>query len=74
MEVLVKRENTIVVAERDVKMVKMLSDGAIMRKIAAELSLSKRTVENLLNNLRDEFNCDTLPHLVATFLRKKIIE
>lgn len=74
MEVVVKRENTVVVSDREVGIVKMLSNGVTVKQIAVEMGINRRTLENTCNRLRFDFDCNTLPQLVATFLRKKIIE
>ena len=59
---------------REMSIVKMLSDGLRTSKIAEVLDLSPRTIETLIQNLKLRTLSDTIPHLVAIFLRNKIID
>lgn len=51
-----------------------LSQGKKVEQIAGEIFMSNRTLEAKLNTLRGEYSCINLTHLVATFLRNKIID
>lgn len=73
-EVVIKTKDTILVSDRDIKMVEAFSHGKHCADIAKSVKLSKRTVELHVTNLRHKFNCATIPQLVATFLRKGLIK
>lgn len=62
------------ITDRDVKIVEMLSHGKFAKDIAAKSNISKRTVEDIVLNLLKDFKCRNTPHLVSTFMRKKIIK
>lgn len=74
MEVLVQRDSSVIVSERDVKIVEDYSNGKPKTVIAKEYKLSSRTVEAILNKLRAQFDCRTVTQLAATFLRNGLIK
>lgn len=74
MEVIVQRDSSVIVSERDVKIVECYSNGISKSSIAKDYKLSGRTVEAVLNKLRFQFDCKTVTQLVATFLRKELIK
>lgn len=59
---------------RDKQIVHLSSEGYSAAEIGKIICLSERTVEGRIEKLRKFFECKNTPHLVATFLRNKIIE
>lgn len=60
--------------ERDKLMVKMLSEGKKPAEIGFLIELSPRTVETYLEKIRHFYGALTAAHLVAIFLKNKIID
>lgn len=58
----------------DVEILKCLAEGLNTKEIGPLLFRSPRTIESRIAALKELFNCSTRDHLVATALRKKIIE
>lgn len=56
------------------KIVEMLSHGYTVKEIADYLVMNVRTVEARLTRIRDKVNAKNLHHLVAIYLRKKLIK
>lgn len=73
-DIVIYRENSIVVKEKDIEMVKFYSDGFRNQYIAEKLGLSVRTIEFKSLDLQEKFQCKSIPHLVATFFRKGLIQ
>jgi DNA-binding NarL/FixJ family response regulator len=74
MEVVVQHDNTVIVSERNVDIIKDYSNGIVLSKIAKKNKLSVRSVEAIIAKLKSEFKCKNITHLVATFLRKGLIK
>jgi DNA-binding NarL/FixJ family response regulator len=74
MEVVVQRTGSVIISERDVKIVEDYSNGKSIKNIAGDLNLSYRSVEAIFNRLRDKFDCKNIVHLVATLLRNGTIK
>jgi DNA-binding CsgD family transcriptional regulator len=74
MEVVIKDENKVIISERDVEIVRLLSAGVTAKRAAVELGINIRTFESKLGKLKYSFDCNTVAHLVATFIRKKLID
>lgn len=76
MDIAVIRKNTVEITEKELKIVAMLSNGKRTKDIADSLTpiLSVRTVESMLDKLRDKVGAKTQPHLVAIFIRKNLIK
>lgn len=66
--------NPLAVIDRDVEIVRLVSMGYTAQEIADDGDISRRTVEAAIEKLKFKYECVSLAHLVATFLRKKIIE
>lgn len=73
MEVVVKRIGSVIVPERNIKMVDEYSNGKSIKEIAKANGLSNRSVESIFNKLRHQFECKNIVHLVATLIRKGVI-
>jgi DNA-binding CsgD family transcriptional regulator len=74
MEFTVHKNEGTIITQKEVDLVKMLSDGKRASEIAQVFEKSVRTVETNMSTLRAKTNCRTLPQLVALFLRSKLIE
>lgn len=59
---------------RDREVVRLVSLGLTSKQIAYQGGVSYRLIENIIENLKKEHNCKNTAHLVATFIRNKIIE
>lgn len=59
---------------KPIKIVEYYSHGFRSTEIGQKLGISGRTVEKHIELLRAKNGCKTIPHLVAKFLREKIIE
>lgn len=66
--------NPLLTADRDCEVVRLASLGYRAAEIGKELFLSRRTVEAILSRLQFKYECNNTTHLVATFIRNKIIE
>lgn len=73
-EVIVRKKDSVIVSEKEVRIVEMLADGHHCQDIADEFKLSSRTIEVYVTKLRQRFVCATHAQLVAVFIRKGIIE
>ena len=73
-EVVVKRDDTIVISPRDIEMIGYISNGDRFYEVAHRFGLSKRTIELHVNRLRDQFNCKTVSQLCSEFIRKGLIK
>lgn len=56
------------------ELVQKLSDGYRVPEIAKEISVNVRTLEKRILVLKRQCLCKTVAHLVANYLRRKIIE
>lgn len=73
-EVIVKKDGAIMVNEKEIRMVELLSQGSGYQDIADAYSLSRRTIEIQVTKLRQKFESATNSQLVATFLRQGLIK
>lgn len=73
-QVVVIKDDTVTVSERDLDIVSKLSNGFTCGKIGHSYELSKRTIEAHVSRLKNYFDCDTIPQLVAECLRKGLIK
>lgn len=64
----------VAVTQREIDMVLMASKGYAREIMAEKYKLSLRTVETIFSTLNKRFNAVSPAHLVAIFLRDKIIE
>lgn len=60
--------------DKEIVLMRMLIDGSSREEIAIVLQKSKRTIEAKIDRLRKEFQCKSVVHLAAFFLRNKLIE
>lgn len=60
--------------ERDLDIVRRLSEGEKAGEIALDVGLTERGIEEVIVRLRAKHEAKNTTHLVATALRKKIIE
>ena len=74
METVIKSEKIVVVTERNVEIIKDYSNGISTKDIADKYKISRRTVEQIMAKLKFQFDCDSLGHLVATFIRKGLMK
>lgn len=74
METIVKDKNKRIITERDVEIVRLLSRGTTARQAALELSMNTRTFESKIYRLKLNFDANTIAHLVAIFIRQKLID
>jgi DNA-binding CsgD family transcriptional regulator len=56
------------------EIVKMFSDGFSTQEIAIEKNVSGRTLEKHIADIKAELGAKSIAHLVATFIRNKVIE
>jgi len=69
-----KASKKFVLNDRDKKVVEMFSKGFTAKRIGELGGVSRRTVEAVVGRLMVQYKCASTTHLVATFLRKKIIK
>lgn len=74
MEIVIDDNKKKIVSERDVVIVGLLAKGKKNHEIATELKMNLRTLEAKLAKLKKSFDCNTVAHLVATFVHFKVIE
>lgn len=74
MNLVIKAKDSIVVTEKEVEIVRMLSNGAKTAKISKELKIKIRTLESIIARLKAYSGCKTMAELACAFLRNKIIE
>jgi DNA-binding NarL/FixJ family response regulator len=60
-------------ANREVKVLRLLAEGGNTREIADLLSYSERTVKNIVHDVLMKMNCRTRAHAVATATRQGVI-
>lgn len=58
----------------DIEIVQLLSDGKTVKEIASEMNVNSRAVEHRIVLMRSKYFAWTCSHLVAIFIRKKLIE
>jgi len=68
------RQNGQIIPDKEIKLVQLLANGMRSKEIALNTGISVRTVESNLDRLRLKTGCKSLPELVATFFRNKLIE
>lgn len=74
MLVVVQDKEKKIINEQDVYIVRHLAQGKSVGEIATLLRVNKRTLEAQIGKLKDKFECKTLAHLVATFIRNKVFK
>lgn len=73
-EIVVKKDGTITISERDCDIVEKVSNGWRFEDIAKYYDLSRRTIEAHVNRLRSQFDCKTVSQLACEFIRKGLIK
>lgn len=73
-QVIVIKDDSVTVSERDLDIVSKLSNGLTCGEVGFSYNLSKRTIEAHVSRLKNYFDCDTIPQLVATLIRKGLIQ
>lgn len=58
----------------DAEIITLLSTGYTVSEVSTELNVTIRTVEYRIEILRERSKAHTVAHLVAIYLRKKLIE
>lgn len=74
MKKVVRDGEVIVIIYTDERVVQLLSEGKTIAEVAGEMNVNVRTMEARIGRLKKKTECSTLPHLVATFLRNKLID
>lgn len=74
MKAVILGKNTIVVSEVEAKIVSHYANGLAAKEIGEKLKISHRTVESHIANLKRTFDCNSVTHLVAHFLREGLIK
>lgn len=62
------------VTDMEKSVAKLLADGCTVPEIAKELTLNSRTLESKVANIKERYGARNIAHLVAIFLRNKLIE
>ena len=62
------------IVNKDVEVVRMLSNGKTVKEIAIETSANEKTIEMRIYRLRKNLDLKSAAHLTAFFVRNKIIE
>jgi DNA-binding NarL/FixJ family response regulator len=62
------------VSESEIMVARMLSDGYTVGEMAKKTNRNIRTMEGIIWRMRREYNCENVAHLVATFMRNKLIK
>jgi DNA-binding CsgD family transcriptional regulator len=58
----------------EIDIVRKLSKGITVPQISALTGKNRRSLESTTEKLKKLYNCKTLAHLVATFIREGIIK
>lgn len=62
------------VTDKETEIVKLLADGNTIPDIAVKMGLNRRSLEAKVATLKDKYRSSTVAHLVAVFLRNKLID
>jgi DNA-binding CsgD family transcriptional regulator len=73
MKDLVKEGAVVEITARELQIVQLLSNGNSSKMVAQTLKVNIRTMEAAIIRLKTKTDTKTVPHLVATFIRKKLI-
>ncbi len=60
--------------DREVEVVQMIAEGWLMREIAGQLGVTKKTVETHRKNALDKINCRTTADIVRYAVRNNLIQ
>ncbi|HLF64160.1 MAG TPA: helix-turn-helix transcriptional regulator [Saprospiraceae bacterium] len=66
--------STTQLSDREIEILKLLSEGLSSDEIGKEIHASKRTVDDYRQGLKIKANARNTAHLVAWALRNKIVE
>jgi len=67
-------DNSKVLSKQEIEIVQGLADGQKANRLARQLKISEERLAVILSHLRLEYNCENSTHLVAYFLRNKLIQ
>lgn len=74
MELVIRDTDVRVITEKEAQIVKLLSEGMSATNTAIKLGMNRRTMEATIQRLKNKTDTKTMPHLIATFIRKKLID
>lgn len=74
MNNIVLKEGNAIITQIEVELIKHFAEGLSAKEIANEQRKAVRTIEVQMQNLRKKTGCKNAAHLVATFLRQKLID
>ncbi len=61
-------------SKRDIEAIKMIADGISREEVSRAKKYNSRTMATHIGIMLKIFGCTSIAHLVATFLRNKIID
>ena len=73
MNNVITRKTGVEVTENEIELVQMVANGHRAASIGAKMGKSRRTIESKLDNLRRKTGSETVPELIANFMRAKLI-
>jgi DNA-binding NarL/FixJ family response regulator len=62
------------IAERDNKILQLLSEGKTTKEIEAKVGRSDRTVQYRIDVLKAAYGAENIPHLIKIAMQKNIIK
>ncbi len=74
MNVVLVKDGTVIFKEKEVEIVRMLSEDYTVTAIASELNENRRGLEGVMARIRSKTNCSTIGGVVAYFFRNGLIE
>lgn len=74
MKELVKEWSAVIITDRELAIVKALSEGNTSGEAAYKLRMNRRTLEAAIVRLKDKTGCRTVAHLACKFIRNKLID
>lgn len=74
MKDLVKEGAVVEVTDRELQIAQLLSNGNSSKVVAQTMKVNVRTMEAAIIRLKTKTDTKTVPHLIATLIRKKLID
>lgn len=74
MKDLVKEGAVVEITDRELQIARLLSNGNSSKIVAQTMKVNVRTMEAAIIRLKTKTDTKTVPHLVATLIRKKLID
>lgn len=76
MDTVIKRNDSVVLDETDLKILKYLARGDTAKDIKGRMRIriSERTIESRIARMKEKYVCRNVTHLIATLLRVGIIK